>query len=119
MTAIDLDELIQRNVVRGSEIVCSGPIDDEKIRRAEAMLGLFFPPSYKQYLSRYGAMEIDGRSFSGLTQRDGDAFLCIDTSQKDTSNESPLVLISPDDGRQRGGVVANDLIDYLVRNLSA
>lgn len=150
MTSIDLDELIQRSVADGSEIVCSGPVDDEKIRRAETMLGVIFPPSYKRYLLRYGAMEIDGRSFSGLTSRDvgeggdvvaftrnareeyglpeqyiaidfqdGDAFLCIDTGQKDASGESPLVLISPESGRQQGGVVANGLIDYLARYLSA
>lgn len=150
MSSMALDELIQENINDGSEIICSGPVDEEKIRRAEALLGLTFPPSYKLYLSRYGAIEIDGRSFSGLTSRDagqdgdvvaftrsareqyslpaqyiaidfqdGDAFLCIDTSRKDSNGESPLVLISPENGSQQGGTVANGLIDYLERYLSA
>jgi hypothetical protein len=149
MSTTALDKLIQQNVDDGSEVVCSGPVDDGKIQRAEALLGLTFPPSYKEYLSHYGAIEIDGRSFGGLTSRDagesgdvvaftrnareqyslpdqyiaidfqdGDAFFCIDTNQKDSTGEAPVVLISPESGRQHGGIVAKSLIDYLERYLS-
>ena len=31
------------------------------------MLGVEFPPSYTAFLTEYGAHEIDGRSFAGLT----------------------------------------------------
>jgi hypothetical protein len=50
--------------------------------------------------------------------QDGDAFFCIDTNQKDSTGEAPVVLISPESGRQHGGIVAKSLIDYLERYLS-
>jgi hypothetical protein len=64
---IDLHKLIQQNIAAGSEIVIAGPVALDKVRKAELMLGVEFPPSYKAFLTEYGAIEIDGRSFAGLT----------------------------------------------------
>lgn len=64
---LNLGDLIDANEEAGSEIVISGPTSAEKIREAELLLRVDFPTSYKKFLSEYGAMEIDGRSFAGLT----------------------------------------------------
>jgi len=149
--SVNLDDLIRKNIDDGSEIEFSGPVDDAKIREAESALGVTFPPSYRDYLRRYGAMEVDGRSFGGLSAaaavgsvgdvvaftrharadhglpvryvaidfQDGDAFLCIDTGRQDADGESPLVLVEPVGLAQRGPDVAQGLVDYLTRYLTA
>ncbi|MBN3768832.1 SMI1/KNR4 family protein [Burkholderia sp. Se-20378] len=145
-----LGDLISENIRSGSEIVISGPVSIEENQEAELLLGVKFSSSYRGYLSEYGAMEIDGRSFAGLTSnpvgdmgdvvaftrytrgnyglpnqyvaldfQDGDAILCIDTSQKDADGESPMALISPVDGRKLGSVAAKNWGDYLVKYLSS
>ncbi|NML35514.1 SMI1/KNR4 family protein [Paraburkholderia antibiotica] len=150
MSLKKLDQLIEQNVAEGADIVRGGPVTVDKIQRAEELLGVAFPPSYKDYLTQYGAIEIDGRSFAGLTAnevgaigdvvaftknareqygipdryialdfQDGDVFLCIDTQSKDSAGESPLVLISPVNGKQQGAVVSQGLVDYLEKYLSA
>lgn len=147
---LNLDDLISENKRSGSEVVISGSVSIEKIREAESLLGVEFSSSYKEYLSEYGAMEIDGRSFAGLTPnpvgdtgdvvaftryarenyslknqyialdfQDGDAFLCIDTSQKDADGESPMALVNPVDGRKMGSVSAKYWGDYLAKYLSS
>ncbi len=67
---IDLDELIQRNIQSGAEIETVGPTPVDAIYRAQTMLGVSFPPSYTDFLARYGAIEVDGRSFAGLPSRE-------------------------------------------------
>lgn len=147
---LNLGGLISENERPGSDVVISGSVCIEKIQEAESLLGVEFPSSYKEYLLGYGAMEIDGRSFAGLTPnpvgdggdvvaftryargnyglpsqylaldfQDGDAFLCIDTSQKDGDGESPVALISPVDGRKMGAMAAKSWGDYLVKYLSS
>jgi hypothetical protein len=147
---LDIHELIEKNIAAGAEIEVAGPVSPEKIHQAERMLGVEFPPSYKAYMAEYGALEIDGRTFAGLTPRDvgsagdvvaftkharekyglpeqyvaldfqdGDAFLSIDTAQRDADDESPMVLISPVNGKQQGPFAAKSLKEFLVKYLSA
>ncbi|WP_174931332.1 SMI1/KNR4 family protein [Burkholderia lata] len=147
---LNLDDLICAIKRSGSEVVISGPVSIEKIQEAESLLRVEFSSSYKEYLFEYGVVEIDGRSFAGLTPnsvgdmgdvvaftryarenyslpnqyvaldfQDGDAFLCIDTSQKDADGESPMALVSPVDGRKMGSVAAKNWGDYLVKYLSS
>lgn len=65
--SIDLHKLIEQNIAAGSEIVVAGPVSPDKVRSAELMLGVEFLLSYTAFLTEYGAIEIDGRSFAGLT----------------------------------------------------
>lgn len=57
--------------------------------------------------------------YVALDFKDGDDFLCIDTSQKDASSESPIVLINPVTKRQHGSVVSPSFGDHLTAYLSA
>ncbi|CAM2183462.1 antitoxin YobK [Burkholderia cepacia] len=64
---LNLGGLIYENERSESDIVISGSVSIEKVQEAESLLGVKFPSSYKEYLLGYGSMEIDGRSFAGLT----------------------------------------------------
>jgi len=63
-----IDDLIKNSAVAGEEITILNPASDEKIHAAESMLGVVFSPSYKEYLKKYGAMEVGTCSFAGLTE---------------------------------------------------
>ncbi|WP_414444864.1 SMI1/KNR4 family protein [Burkholderia sp. 22PA0106] len=58
---------LSKNSDFGVGVVISGPVLQEKIHSAELMLGVDFPNSYKMYLEKYGAIDVDARSFAGLT----------------------------------------------------
>jgi hypothetical protein len=62
-----LGALIEANVAAGAKVAVAGPASDEAVQAAESMLGVALPPSYRGFLARFGAVEIDGRSFAGLT----------------------------------------------------
>jgi len=149
MSLTHLDELIKKGIESGAEITVFAPASSEKILAAESMLKIVFPSSYKNFLMKYGAIEIGTCPFSGLVSddvgnngdvvsftkyarenyglptryiainfEDEDAFLCIDTEQKNIEDESPIVLVKPTNGKQIGGVVASTLPDYLVEYLT-
>jgi len=44
----------------------SRPAREEDIRAAEAALGVSFPPSYRAFLSRYGAVSVVDSTISGI-----------------------------------------------------
>ena len=44
----------------------SKPASDEEIRQAEAALGVPFPPSYRAFLSLYGAISVVNSLISGI-----------------------------------------------------
>jgi len=44
----------------------AGGVSDQVIHAAEERLGVRFPPSYRQFLSRYGALFTEGSELSGL-----------------------------------------------------
>jgi hypothetical protein len=67
--SITLKELIEKNIADGAEISWSGPVHRSRIQLAERMLGVKFPESYINFIEEFGSIEIDGFSFSGLSQR--------------------------------------------------
>lgn len=58
-------EIINKNAEKGS---FSGPKTEELILMAERVLGLKFPPTYKEFLKRYGAGSIFGVEIYGITR---------------------------------------------------
>lgn len=49
-----------------------GPANEEMIARAEAELGVSFPPSYRSFLASYGAAVCAGFWIAGLFETDSD-----------------------------------------------
>jgi hypothetical protein len=56
-------EIVEENQ---SEAEFSGPASDAEIARAEELLGLEFPPSYRRFLAALGAGQIFGERFYGI-----------------------------------------------------
>ena len=48
----------------------AGPADDATIERAESLLGLTFPPTYRCFLERLGAGDIWGEEFYGIVDEE-------------------------------------------------
>lgn len=46
--------------------ICPGRTTEEAISHAEEVLGVVFPPTYKYFLSKYGAALCDGREIDGI-----------------------------------------------------
>ncbi|WP_144630608.1 SMI1/KNR4 family protein [Bordetella genomosp. 13] len=148
---LDIDQLIAQNLADGEDVVVSGGVDTQRLIEAEALPGAEFPAPYRQFLAKYGAIEIDGRSFAGLQAegevgddgdvvaftryarkdyrlpepyialdfQDGDFWLRLDTSRSDGDGESPVILVSPVDGKQHGPATAPSWADYLAVYLAA
>lgn len=49
----------------------SGPVSPDRISDAELSLGVSFPPSYKEFLERYGTGDIFGIEIYGITRNSG------------------------------------------------
>lgn len=85
-----------------------GPISEEKIKEAEIVIGIGFPPSYRRFLSKYGAALFKGFEIYGLTppvEGDETPYWCnvIDSHKqmvKSSSGNIPLgyIPISDDGG---------------------
>jgi hypothetical protein len=102
-----------------------GPRSAELIQRAEVALGLRFPPTYRRFLSEYGAGNIGGTEIYGVIDDDfetssvpdaiwlnlthpreglfvfyavgeGTEF-CLDTSRTAPDGEMPVVAVAPGD----------------------
>lgn len=61
-----MDQLTSRMDTLLSSGFNSGPVDETNINAAEAELGLLFPPSYRLFLSRFGAVLEFGFEVYGL-----------------------------------------------------
>ncbi|SAI25821.1 SMI1 / KNR4 family [Bordetella ansorpii] len=57
--------------------------------------------------------------YVALDFQDGDFWLCLDTSQVDQQGESPVVLVSPVDGKRSGPAVAESWASFLASYLAA
>lgn len=57
--------------------------------------------------------------YVALDFQDGDFWLCLDTSQVDAQGESPVVLVSPVDGKRSGPAVAESWAGFLASYLAA
>ena len=102
-----------------------GPRSAELIQRAEVALGVRFPPTYRRFLSEYGAGNIGGTEIYGVIDDDfetssvpdaiwlnltdpreglfvfyavgeGTEF-CLDTSRTGADGEMPVVAVAPGD----------------------
>jgi hypothetical protein len=123
----------------------SKPARNEEIRAAEAALGVSFPPSYRAFLSLYGAVSIVDSTISGivnnapLDQGGGSVVFDTMTFRKETRLPEHYVVIQPDedapycldtrntDGAgemvvvcyelhtEHAGVVATSFVDWLGR----
>lgn len=62
---IDAFDLIESN---GGDF--EGAIEEEVIQKAEKILGLAFPPSYRMFISRYGCGDIEGLEIYGIIDDD-------------------------------------------------
>ena len=69
MSIQDLEVALYLIEVNGSGDF-EGPKEDALINRAEIMLGLIFPPSYKKFLATLGCGDIAGLEFYGLINSD-------------------------------------------------
>lgn len=84
----------------------AGPASEESIRKAETALGVRFPPSYRQFLARFGAVECDGFFIAGLSnQIEGEAPFWVDvvtsTNQLRSAGDFPHQFIAiSDDGAE-------------------
>lgn len=84
----------------------SGPAPEAAIARAEAALGLTFPPEYRGLLARHGAVLADGLEFYGLPGGDNDPPFWEDVvrvnaalrAQGQAGTERPGFLAICDDG---------------------
>ena len=60
----DIERLLETAAV-------AGPANEDLICSAEAELGVKFPPSYRQFLCRFGAAQGKGWELAGLFQNEG------------------------------------------------
>ncbi|MBN1911153.1 MAG: SMI1/KNR4 family protein [Pirellulales bacterium] len=51
-------------------VTLAGPVDDKVIQMAEKELGVLFPPSYRFFLSKFGAALCTGFELAGLFDKD-------------------------------------------------
>jgi hypothetical protein len=66
----DLDRALALIAEHGGEGSFAGPADDRTIERAEDLLGVTFPPTYRRFLERLGAGDILGEEFYGIVDED-------------------------------------------------
>lgn len=93
-----LDALVSR--FSPDKLWRSTPASPEAIAQAEAALGVIFPPSYKAFLARYGAMSFIDVTISGVLDngRDQDGgYVVTDTKRFRTEWRLPnhYVVIQP------------------------
>lgn len=94
-------KLIENNIELSDFI---GSINSELILKAEEILNLKFPYSYKQFLSKYGAGDINGFEIYGIIDSDfinssiPDAIWCTLDERKNGLPSNLIVIASLGDG---------------------
>ncbi|MGD8164530.1 glucosaminidase domain-containing protein [Pantoea sp. FN0307] len=64
-----LDKLIKDS---GEESLFTGVVDDSTIKKFEAILGVPFPKSYKEFIKEYGTLSFCGDTYYGITGKGKD-----------------------------------------------
>lgn len=64
-----LDKLEEEMKASGDEPVCIGGFRDVDIKALEDGLGVKFPPSYKEFLRKFGALSFAGDTYYGITEK--------------------------------------------------
>jgi len=70
MAIEDLDHALALIAEHTDEGTFAGPVDDAAIERAEQLLGVTFPPTYRRFLQQLGAGDIWGEEFYGIIDDD-------------------------------------------------
>jgi antitoxin YobK len=70
MSIEDVDQALALIAEHRDEGTFAGPADDATIERAEALLGLTFPPTYRRFLRHLGAGDIWGEEFYGIVDEE-------------------------------------------------
>ncbi|PHM30061.1 SMI1/KNR4 family protein [Xenorhabdus innexi] len=97
-----ISDLINKNILDGSEVVISGEVNKEFVKKAESMLGVSFPPSYSSFIEKFGSIEIDNRSFAGLFEnevgQDGDVVSFTLFQREDVGLPNKYIALDFQDG---------------------
>ena len=59
-------ELAKRAIAGQTAVHSIGPISDRVVENAELLLGVRFPPSYKQFLREFGCLGLIGEEIYGI-----------------------------------------------------
>jgi hypothetical protein len=70
MAIEELERALELIAAHGDEGSFVGPIDASIIERAEGLLGLQFPPTYRRFLEQLGAGDIWGEEIYGIVDDD-------------------------------------------------
>ena len=84
-----LDKLIKSS---GEEPLFTGAVDDSTIKEFEAILGVTFPKSYKEFIKKYGALSFCGDTYYGITGKGKD------------EKKIPCVLFATQKSREQGDI---------------
>ncbi|AYH03392.1 SMI1/KNR4 family protein [Pectobacterium parmentieri] len=87
-----IDKAEEKMKESGERIRFTGGVGEAEIKEFEALLGVFFPESYKLFLKKYGALSFCGDTYYGITQDGKEA------------NEVPCVYFSTVDAREQGDI---------------
>ncbi|MEQ1969169.1 SMI1/KNR4 family protein [Xenorhabdus nematophila] len=97
-----ISDLINKNILDGGEIVISGEVNKECVKKAESLLGVAFPPSYSCFIEKFGSIEIDNRSFAGLfaneVGQDGDVVAFTLFQREDIGLPNKYIALDFQDG---------------------
>jgi len=70
MAIEDVDRALALIAEHRDDGTFAGPADDATIERAETLLGLTFPPTYRRFLEQLGAGDIWGEEFYGIVDEE-------------------------------------------------
>ncbi len=100
---VSISELLAQVKANGHEVWIAGPQSESAIVTLESKLGITFPPSYRDFLTLYGAMAIYDSTVSGIINGDplsenggsiyGDTLLF----QREWGLPNHLLVIQPND----------------------
>ena len=70
MAELDIEVLLNRVKQNGHEVWTAGPQTETDIDALEAALQTRLPPSYRQFILRYGGMQISNSYIAGIIEND-------------------------------------------------
>jgi hypothetical protein len=99
----EAEKLIASLQAQGRQVWLAGPQTEETIAELERVLAVRLPPSYRAFLTQFGAVTVQGASVSGILGGQplgqGPGGLYADTLRLRAENGLPdhLLVIQPDD----------------------
>src|SRR5688572_2537013 len=98
-----IPELLAQVEANGHKVLTDGPQPEAALLALESKLGVRLPPSYRAFLSRYGAMAIYDSTISGifggepLDESGGSLYFDTLRFRSDRGLPSHLLVIQPDE----------------------